>query len=216
MRRAPARLRRRQGRRHRLGSIVAFIGLQHPGSRPPRSRRKRRENCTAGYWERHDLSQVLDQIRLARPSDTAQMMVFGVSLGAATAAATAALRDDLAAVVLESPPRISGARQCRTWIGSARRESFFRPLLLSMAQQLAKCDFSAVRPFDLIRQIRCPLMIIAPDNDPMVGIHAQEAMEQSLQSRQREREDVYGVSSAETRWPCRLSRKCMSNGCATF
>ena len=35
---------------------------------------------TAGYWERHDLNQVLDQLKAARPAETRQILLFGISL----------------------------------------------------------------------------------------------------------------------------------------
>jgi len=40
-------------------------------------------NGTAGFFERHDLDQILNQIRADRPRDTARVMLFGISLGAA-------------------------------------------------------------------------------------------------------------------------------------
>ena len=60
-------------------------------------------HSSAGFWERHDVNQVLDQTKAVRPSETRQILLFGISLGAATAAATAVLRDDLWAVILEGP-----------------------------------------------------------------------------------------------------------------
>src|SRR5258706_11738867 len=45
---------------------------------------------TAGFFERHDLSQIIDQLRLQRPAATREIVLFGVSLGAAVVGATAA------------------------------------------------------------------------------------------------------------------------------
>src|SRR5206468_3740937 len=58
---------------------------------------------TAGVRERHDISQVIDQLHRDHPSETTQLILFGISLGAAVAAATAVLRDDISAVILECP-----------------------------------------------------------------------------------------------------------------
>src|SRR5439155_18620469 len=73
-------------------------------------------HCTAGYWERHDVSQVINQLRAAHERETATLVIFGVSLGAAVAVATTAMREhesngdgrragggDIAGLILESP-----------------------------------------------------------------------------------------------------------------
>src|SRR5580658_2848382 len=39
--------------------------------------------CTAGFYERHDVSQVIDQLRAQRPEQTRQLALFGASLGGA-------------------------------------------------------------------------------------------------------------------------------------
>jgi pimeloyl-ACP methyl ester carboxylesterase len=124
--------------------------------------------CTAGYYERQDVSQVIEQIRGERPEQTREMVLFGASLGAAVAAATAAGRDDLFAVVLES----SFADYSHAIAHQADRiglpGAFFQRLALWAAQRMARCDFSAVRPVDLIPQIKCPVMMICYRNDPFV------------------------------------------------
>ena len=59
--------------------------------------------CTAGYLERHDLNQIIHDFRAARPDDARQVVLFGISLGAAVAAAVACERTDISAVIMESP-----------------------------------------------------------------------------------------------------------------
>ena len=44
------------------------------------------KNCTAGYWERHDLNQMIDQFKASHPVQAKQIILFGVSLGAAACA----------------------------------------------------------------------------------------------------------------------------------
>src|SRR5205823_12336907 len=46
---------------------------------------------TGGFFERDDIAQVLGQLRAARPGHSRQLVLFGVSLGAAVAAAAAAV-----------------------------------------------------------------------------------------------------------------------------
>src|ERR1700733_3113274 len=47
---------------------------------------------TAGFFERHDLDQIINQLRAAHPQQTERLVLFGISLGAAVALAAAALR----------------------------------------------------------------------------------------------------------------------------
>ena len=60
-------------------------------------------DTTAGYFERHDISQIMDQLKSARPEQTQSIILFGISMGAAVAAATANICDDLSAIILDSP-----------------------------------------------------------------------------------------------------------------
>jgi pimeloyl-ACP methyl ester carboxylesterase len=151
--------------------------------------------CTAGYWERHDVSHVIDQVLAERPDATRQIVLFGVSLGATTAVATAAMRNDIAGVVLESPPAdfVNSAMSHMDRLGAPGR-LFQRPAL-ALAQRLAGCDFAAVRPGNLVRHIPCPVMIVAPSDDSMVSEDERRAMQESLQSRDRANEDVYWTVS---------------------
>ena len=169
---------------HSLGFNILAIDLRAHGESGG-------TDFSAGYWERHDVDQVLDQLRGERPSESTHLVLFGVGVGAAVAAAAAVLRDDLAAVVLDSPPAdfATAAMSHMDQLGGPGR--LFQSLALFVARHLARCDYSAVRSVDLIKQISCPLMIIAPENGSAVNRLALTNLEQSLRSREREGEDVY-------------------------
>jgi hypothetical protein len=169
---------------HSLGYNILAIDLRAHGESAGRY-------CTAGYWERHDVSQVLNQLRAERESDARHIVLFGVSLGAAVAAATAALREDLSGIVLESPfaDFRFAAMAHMDRLGAPGRP--FQALALSLAERIAHCDFAAVRPIDLLKQIPCPIMVIVPNEDPLVSDADRDAMEQALQSRDRETDDMY-------------------------
>jgi pimeloyl-ACP methyl ester carboxylesterase len=169
---------------HSLGYNILAIDLRAHGESGG-------QYCTAGYWERHDVSQVIDQLRAERAADARQIVLFGVSLGAAVAAATAAMREDLRAVVLESiftDFRTAGMTHLDR-LGAPGRP--FQSMTLLLAERMTHCDFSAVRPIDLVKQIPCPIMIISPNEDPLVSEADREAMTLALQSRNRGIEDVY-------------------------
>lgn len=149
--------------------------------------------CTAGDWERHDLLAVLDRLRAQFPGQSRQIVLFGVSLGGATALAAAALQTshDIAAIVLESPPA-NFSRSAMTQMDRLGAPgAAFQRAALWLAQVIARCDFAAVRPIDLLEKVSPPVLIIAPLNDPMVSADDRAALQQALSARQRPATDAY-------------------------
>lgn len=135
---------------------------------------------TGGYFERHDVDAVLNQLRAQRPSDTRQLVLFGASLGAAVALATAAGRDDLAAVVLDSPfaDYRHAALAHMDLLGAPGRP--LGRLAVRLAQWIAGADFGAVRPVDLIRRVSCPLLVIIPEQDVFLAPSDARAISEAL------------------------------------
>jgi len=125
-------------------------------------------HSTAGFYERHDVNQVIDELKNDLPEQTRELVLFGISLGAAVAAAVAVTRNDLHAVILECPyPDYALAAQAHTMVlggpgGWLQRWSFH------WAQHIAHADFSAVRPQDLIPRIPAPLMVIRSEADVFI------------------------------------------------
>src|SRR5690606_6186634 len=138
---------------------------------------------TAGYHERHDLSQVIDQLRAARPGATRQVVLFGVSLGAAVVAATAELRDDIAAALLESPynhfvhAAATHGRQMGMPLVSLQR------LTIRLSGWMTGADYDAVAPVTLIPKIRCPLMLIHSAEDTFVDPPDAQALRDDIAAR---------------------------------
>lgn len=141
--------------------------------------------CTAGYFERHDLSQVIDQLRVARPQQTRELVLAGMSLGAAVAAATAQL-SDVAAVVMESPyadfRRAAMIHMDR--LGAPGR--LLQRFALRLAEWLTRADYDAVRPADLIAQLHCPVLLIVSGNDPFLSAEDRAALNQAVGAHQPE------------------------------
>ena len=86
---------------------------------------------------------MIDQLKLDRPNDTKQTVLFGISLGAAVAAATAVLREDLSAVILECPfpdYELAAASHARLlgMPGKSLQQFAFR-----VAQRIASAAFAA-------------------------------------------------------------------------
>jgi uncharacterized protein len=137
---------------------------------------------TAGFWERQDVNQVLNQIKALRPTETRQILLFGISLGAATAAATAVMRDDLSAVILEGPFANfhSAAAHHADRLGTPG--PFFQDNAYRLAKWFAKADFDAVKPTDTIPRIRCPVMVIQALDDPFLSNSDQAAIRKAVES----------------------------------
>jgi hypothetical protein len=120
---------------------------------------------TAGFWERHDLNQVINRIRADRPRETRTLVLFGVSLGAAVALAAAASRDDIDAMILEGPfADFKDAVAAHGRLFGAPG-GWMQKTALKIAQWMAHADFDAVRPVDLIPKAPCPLMVIHAADD---------------------------------------------------
>jgi alpha-beta hydrolase superfamily lysophospholipase len=147
---------------HALGWNVLAIDLRAHGESGGRY-------TTAGFHERHDLAQVIDQLRAEQPKETQTLALFGISLGAAVVLAASVMRDDLAAVVLECPfaDYRHAVANHSTIMGMPLHT--LQPLAIRAAERIARADFNAVRPIDLIPQCPAPLMIFQACSDPFVA-----------------------------------------------
>jgi pimeloyl-ACP methyl ester carboxylesterase len=139
---------------------------------------------TAGYYERHDLNAVINLIRAERAHDTREVILFGVSMGAAVVTAAAATRDDLAAVVLESP-FADFRRTAMIHIDLLGMPGpLFQRAALRVAEWLSGADFDAVRPVDLIPRLRCPVMVVVPELDVLVAPNEVAALRSAVGARE--------------------------------
>ncbi len=147
---------------HALGWNVLAIDLRGHGESGGK-------DTTAGFHERHDLSQVIDQLRAEQPNETQTLALFGVSLGAAVALATSVMRDDVSAVVLECPfADYRHAVSNHSKIMGMPLHTL-QPLAIRTAEWISHADFNQVRPIDLIAKCPAPLLIFQACNDPFVG-----------------------------------------------
>jgi pimeloyl-ACP methyl ester carboxylesterase len=124
---------------------------------------------TAGYFERHDMVQVLAQLRARRADDTRQVVVFGLSMGAAVAAATAAEVPEIDALVMDSPyadfRHAAMAHMNRLGLPGKWLQ---RPAI-RLAAWLTRTDYDKVKPTKLLKTIRCPVFLIKSGNDSFLS-----------------------------------------------
>lgn len=122
---------------------------------------------TAGVYERHDVDAAINELKSIKPDETRTIALYGVSLGAAVALATAVLRDDVAAVVLDGPFTDFPAAM------AVHARLFGAPgwPIPSLAAKLAAwgaggVDFGAVSPLALLPHSPCPVLVIQGERDP--------------------------------------------------
>jgi pimeloyl-ACP methyl ester carboxylesterase len=147
---------------HALGFNLLAIDLRAHGESGG-------DTCTAGFFERHDLAAVVGQLRATRPGDAKQVVLFGISLGSSTALGAAALGGGVAdAVVLDSP--IADFRTAALThfdlLGLPGR--VFQRLALRLAERMTGANFRAVAPLEVIADVSCPVMLVAPADDVFV------------------------------------------------
>jgi alpha-beta hydrolase superfamily lysophospholipase len=138
---------------------------------------------SAGYFERHDCSQIIDQIRAQRPAVTRQFVLFGVSLGAAVAGATAALRDDVDAVIMESPYTDYPTAAQTHGDNLGMPGPLFQRAAIALAQRLSGADLYACGPIHTIPTLACPLMVIHGADDLFVAQKDMDAVEAATNAR---------------------------------
>jgi fermentation-respiration switch protein FrsA (DUF1100 family) len=119
-----------------------------------------------------------------------------VSLGAAVAVGTAAGRDDIAAVILESPfgdyrRAVAAHGRIRGLPGGALRDA-----AIALAEWMSGADFRAVRPQTLIGRVACPVMLIHAGNDPFIPPGDAQALDAALIARANPRDVLWNVAGA--------------------
>jgi hypothetical protein len=147
---------------HQLGFHVLAVDSRAHGESGGRY-------CTAGFFERHDFNALIDQLRARLPRQTQNLVLFGISMGAAIALATAQLRAaHIRAVVIDSP-YADFARACFNHARLVNLPSpFLQRMALKIGQWRAGADLNQVRPVDLIPNLPCPLLVIQSARDVLV------------------------------------------------
>ena len=151
------------------------------------------DTCTGGDFERHDISQLIDQLKASRPNDTRQIFLFGASLGGAVALVVAALRGDIAGVVMDSPfasfASASAAHMQRLGLPGF---VFQRPAI-ALAQRLSDANYSGVAPTRQLLNFTFSVMMVLPEKDVYVSDADRECFTEIMKTRSEKYADELWV-----------------------
>lgn len=123
---------------------------------------------TAGYFERFDVDQVVNEIRAERPHQTREMVLFGISLGAAVAAAVAERRDDLKAIVLDSPYHHFTAAALLHGRYMNLPFGFLAPFAVRLGKWRSGANFDEVAPLAMLQRCKTRALLMFGEIDPLV------------------------------------------------
>jgi pimeloyl-ACP methyl ester carboxylesterase len=153
--------------------------------------------CTAGYFERQDLRQVLDELRASRPDGAREIVLFGVSMGGAVVAAAAEDRDDISAVVMDSPYAdfLAAAAEHITRLGLP---GWLTPMAIRLAGWMSGADLTAVDVQSIVARLTSPVLIIESANDSFLPNHGQK-LEEAIGRRPPDfgKAEIWRVDGAE-------------------
>ena len=136
-----------------------------------------------GGWEKADLHAVIDELRHRYVAAARQIVLFGVSYGGLIAAACAAERDDLAALVMDSPVEGWGSatRRYAELLGLPVQRA--HNLRLRLAQRVLRVRFDDVRPANTLPQVSCPILAILPGSDVLVAPEESAQMARAVEDK---------------------------------
>jgi pimeloyl-ACP methyl ester carboxylesterase len=162
---------------HRMGFNILAVDLRAHGE-------SEGVHSTGGYFERHDIEQILDQLRTARPADVRRIVLFGISLGSAVALAVAQQRADLVdAIVLECPFSTFENAVTSHAVRLGSPVKIVMPLAMRLAAAISGARFDEIRPIEALQTLTCPILVIQSGNDAFVGGADSQAIAEAVAHR---------------------------------
>ena len=138
---------------------------------------------TAGYFERGDVGRVIEQIKAHKADNARELIVFGVSMGAAVAAAVGVDRGDVSAVIMESPYAEFELAVREHARGEGMPGDLFVRWALKLAEWRSGAKFEELAPVKLIPKIKGRVLVIAAGDDPLVLAEQQARIRAAVESK---------------------------------
>jgi pimeloyl-ACP methyl ester carboxylesterase/uncharacterized protein YneF (UPF0154 family) len=152
---------------------------------------------TGGFFERDDVASIVEQLRTRFPDATKQVILFGASLGGATALACAAKHPELiAGVVTDSvfAHYAKAAANHARLIAAPMRS--LQPYAIRAAERACGARFDEVAPLVTLPKLACPALLIHGTRDPFVPMDDVEALSSAIKSRNNPRDAMWVVEDA--------------------
>jgi fermentation-respiration switch protein FrsA (DUF1100 family) len=136
--------------------------------------------CTYGFYERHDLSTVIDYLQSRDELRAGPFGVFGTSMGAAVALQAAALDERIAAIVAEA-----SFTDLRTIMVDYQKRMtklpwhFLRNAAMTRSQKIAKFKAREVSPLQAVKSVRKPILFIHGTDDSHISTAYSKALYQN-------------------------------------
>lgn len=150
-----------------------------------------------GYFERDDVASIVEQLRIRFPQATQQVILFGASLGGATAIACAAKYPELInGVVADSVYAhyaVAAANHARLIAAPLRS---LQPHAIRAAERASGARFDDVAPLKTVPLLRCPLLLIHGTRDPFVPMSDVDTLAKAMQARGNARDRHWIVDGA--------------------
>jgi pimeloyl-ACP methyl ester carboxylesterase len=127
--------------------------------------------CTYGFYEKHDVSTVLDYLESRSDVRTGMVGLFGTSMGAAVAIQAAAIDPRIKAVVAEA-----SFTNLRTISVDYQRRiaklpwHFLRNVAMSRSQKIARFKARDVSPLEDVRRLTTPILFVHGTEDEFIDV----------------------------------------------
>ncbi len=133
--------------------------------------------CTYGFYEKHDLSMMIDYLENRSDLHVGKIGVFGTSMGAAVALQAAAIDHRIEAIVAEA-----GFTDLRTIVVDYQIRimklpwHFLRNLAMSRSQKLAGFKARYVSPIQAVHHVHKPILFIHGTDDTRIRSEYSKAL----------------------------------------
>lgn len=133
--------------------------------------------CTYGYYEKHDVSTVIDYLMTRGDTQIGKIGLFGTSMGAAVALQAAATDDRIAAIVAEA-----SFTNLRTIMVDYQKRiiklpwHFLRNVAMSQSQAIAKFKAREVSPIESVHKVHKPILFIHGTDDSRIKTDYSKAL----------------------------------------
>jgi uncharacterized protein len=135
---------------------------------------------TAGWYERHQVRAVLQQLEQKHSDACRHVVLFGISQGAAVALATADVDPTVAGVIADSP--FADIRKAAVLHAAlfGLPGAFLQIPAGWLIEHALKIRYGEIAPIRLLREIRCPVLLISSGRDALVSHEDAELMKDAV------------------------------------